>query len=33
MHSNLPQNGQPFFPPEDMVTASELREFVFCERA
>jgi hypothetical protein len=24
---------EPSFPPEDMVTASELREFVFCERA
>jgi len=28
-----PYNGEQLFPPEDMVNASELREFVFCERA
>ena len=28
-----PQHAKRFFPPEDMVTASELREFLFCERA
>jgi len=33
MHDNLPQNGERLFPPEDMVNASELREFLFCERA
>jgi len=33
MHNNPPQNGGPLFPPEDMVNASELREFLFCERA
>lgn len=30
---NPPQNGDPLFHSEDMVSASELREFVFCERA
>ena len=30
---NPPQNGDPLFAPEDMINASELREFVFCERA
>jgi hypothetical protein len=33
MLDNTPRGGEAFFPPEDMVTASELREFVFCERA
>jgi hypothetical protein len=32
LHS-VPQGGEPSFPPEDMVNASELREFLFCERA
>ena len=27
------QIGERLFPPEDMVNASELREFLFCERA
>jgi hypothetical protein len=33
MHDDATQNGERFFPPEDMVNASELREFLFCERA
>ena len=33
MHDNQQQPAERFFPPEDMVTASELREFLFCERA
>jgi hypothetical protein len=33
MHDDAPQNGERTFPPEDMVNASELREFLFCERA
>jgi hypothetical protein len=33
MHDDAPQNGERPFPPGDMVTASELREFLFCERA
>src|SRR5580700_892277 len=33
MHDDTPQNGERTFPPEDMVNASELREFLFCERA
>jgi hypothetical protein len=33
MHNNPSRNGDPLFPPEDMVNASELREFLFCERA
>jgi hypothetical protein len=33
MHNNPPQNAERRFPPEDMVNASELREFLFCERA
>ena len=33
MHDNEPRHGESFFPPEDMVNASELREFLFCERA
>jgi len=28
-----PQDAKKCFPPEEMVTASELREFLFCERA
>jgi hypothetical protein len=32
MHDDAPQSGERPFPPEDMVTASELREFLFCER-
>jgi len=33
MHNNPSRNGDPLFPPEDMVNASELREFLYCERA
>jgi hypothetical protein len=33
MHDNANPNDEPFFAPEDMVNASELREFLFCERA
>ena len=33
MHPNDPQYAVSCFPPEEMVTASELREFLFCERA
>jgi len=33
IHDNANPNGAPFFAPEDMVNASELREFLFCERA
>src|ERR1700683_1993453 len=33
MLDNSAQGGEPFFRPEDMVNASELREFLFCERA
>ena len=33
MHDDAPEIGERFFPPEDMVNASELREFLFCERA
>jgi hypothetical protein len=33
MPDDEPQPAKRFFPPEDMVTASELREFLFCERA
>ena len=33
MYDNHPQNAERFVPPEEMVTASELREFLFCERA
>ena len=33
MHDDSPQNGERPFSPEDMVTASELRELLFCERA
>jgi hypothetical protein len=31
--SDTPSVGEQFFSAEDMVSASELREFVFCERA
>lgn len=33
MPDNPPEIRERCFPPEDMVTASELREFLFCERA
>jgi hypothetical protein len=33
MHDDAHQHDKSFFPPEDMVNASELREFLFCERA
>jgi hypothetical protein len=33
MHDDEPRHGESFFPLEDMVNASELREFLFCERA
>jgi hypothetical protein len=33
MRDDDPQPAERLFPPEDMVTASELREFLFCERA
>jgi hypothetical protein len=33
MQHDAPPNLRPSFPPEDMVNASELREFLFCERA
>jgi hypothetical protein len=33
MHDDEPQPAERTFPPEDMVTASELREFLYCERA
>ena len=33
MRNDGPRNGERSYPPEDMVTASELREFLFCERA
>ncbi len=33
MHDDNPQYGETVFAPEDMVNASELREFLFCERA
>lgn len=33
MHDDALQNGERTFLPEDMVNASELREFLFCERA
>ena len=33
MLNQPPQNREPIFAPEDMINASELREFLFCERA
>lgn len=33
MHHDNPPPTERVFPSEDMVTASELREFLFCERA
>ena len=33
MHDDAHARDEHFFPPEDMVNASELREFLFCERA
>jgi hypothetical protein len=33
MRDDHPQHAERFFSPEQMVTASELREFIFCERA
>jgi len=33
MHDDTPHNAEPPFSSEDMVSASELREFLFCERA
>ena len=33
MHDDEPRHGESFFPPEDLINASELREFLFCERA
>jgi hypothetical protein len=33
MHDDAHPRDEHFFPPEDMVNASELREFLFCERA
>jgi hypothetical protein len=33
MPDNDLQHAESFFQPEDMVTASELREFLYCERA
>jgi hypothetical protein len=33
MHDDTPHNVEQLFPSEDMVSASELREFLFCERA
>jgi hypothetical protein len=33
MHNDPSQNGERLFPPQDMINASELREFLFCERA
>ena len=33
MHNTPSQNGDPLIQPEDMINASELREFLFCERA
>jgi hypothetical protein len=33
MHNNPQQNAEPLFLSEDMINASELREFLFCERA
>jgi hypothetical protein len=33
MHDSAQTHDEPFSPPEDMVSASELREFLFCKRA
>ena len=33
MHQDIPKSREPSFPSEEMVNASELREFLFCERA
>jgi hypothetical protein len=33
MHDDAHPRDERLFPPEDMVNASELREFLFCERA
>ena len=33
MHNDTHSPDGPFFPPKDMVNASELREFLYCERA
>jgi hypothetical protein len=33
MHDDTPHNAERPFSSEDMVSASELREFLFCERA
>ena len=33
MHDDTPQKVEGPFPSEDMVSASELRDFLFCERA
>jgi hypothetical protein len=33
MNADAYPSREPFFPQEDMVNASELREFLFCERA
>jgi len=33
MLNNPPQNGESILAPEDMINASDLREFLFCERA
>jgi hypothetical protein len=33
MHDDAHPSPEPFFPSEEMVSASELREFIFCERA
>ena len=33
MRDTQSQNDELIFPPEEMINASELREFLFCERA
>jgi CRISPR/Cas system-associated exonuclease Cas4 (RecB family) len=33
MYNDAHPHDEPFFGPEDMVNASELREFLYCERA
>jgi hypothetical protein len=33
MYNDADPHDERFFPPEDMVNASELREFLYCERA
>ena len=33
MEDNANSKNESFFAPEEMVNASELREFLFCERA